>query len=91
MDDSVPARFDETAATATLERELDLVVDAVNAVARGPFLSVTVAGIRFGDELLPRARALAEGRGLRVRPLFRPDEHGADLVVERPVEIDADG
>jgi hypothetical protein len=85
VDDHRSARF-ASRATATLEHELRLVTDAVNAVDSGAFLSVTVAGIRFGEELLPGARALAEGRGLRVRPLFPADEHGADLVVERPPE-----
>jgi hypothetical protein len=42
--------------------------------------------MRFGEELLPQARELAEARGLAVQPLFSTDEHGADLLVERPAE-----
>ncbi len=69
--------------SATLNHERQLVVEAVSAVASGRFPRVTVAGIRFGDELLDHARRLAESRGLRVRPLSRRDELGSDLVVER--------
>ena len=74
--------FDARLTTSTLEHELQLVSTAVAAVASGELQRVTVAGLRFGDELLPRARALAQAQGLSVRPLFHADEHGTDLVVE---------
>ena len=81
MDDQ--DQFDAQLTSSTLEHELRLVDEALDAVASGRFPSVTVAGLRFGDELLPRARTRAEGRGLRVRPLFHAGEHGSDLIVER--------
>ncbi len=84
MDEDSADRFDARLTSSTLEHEFKLVDEAIDAVATGRFPSVTVAGLRFGDELLPRARARAEGRGLVVRPLFHGGEHGADLVVERP-------
>jgi hypothetical protein len=83
VDDQVPDRFDARLTSSTLEHELRLVDEALDAVASGRFPSVTVAGLRFGDELLPRARAKAAARGLVVRPLFHSGEHGSDLVVER--------
>jgi hypothetical protein len=86
VEKSEHATFDASAATAKLDQELNLVVNAVDAVAAGTFRSVTVAGMRFGEELLPQARQLAEARGLAVQPLFSTDEHGADLLVERPAE-----
>lgn len=84
MDDNAADRFDARLTSATLEHELELVDEAIDAVAGGRFPTVTVAGLRFGDELLARARARAELRGLAVRPLFHAGEHGSDLVVERP-------
>jgi hypothetical protein len=81
--DQNPNRFDARLTSSSLEHELRLVDEALDAVASGRFPSVTVAGLRFGEELLPRARAGAAGRGLRVRPLFHSGEHGADLVIER--------
>ena len=83
MDDQVPDRFDARLTSSTLEHELRLVGEAVDAVASGRFPSVTVAGLKFGDELLPLARARAAGLGLQVRPLFHAGEHGSDLIVER--------
>ena len=85
MDSNAADRFDARLTSATLEHELELVDEAIDAVASGRFPTVTVAGLRFGDELLPRARARADLRGLVVRPLFHAGEHGSDLVVERPV------
>jgi hypothetical protein len=83
VDDQVPDPFDARLTSSTLEHELRLVDEALDAVASGRFPSVTVAGLRFGDELLPGARARAAARGLVVRPLFHSGEHGSDLVVER--------
>ncbi len=75
--------FDATQAEAALGDELRLVTDAIDAVAAGAASSVSLVNISFGEELLKRAQALAASHGLRVRPIFPADEHGADLVVER--------
>jgi hypothetical protein len=86
MDETPGPGFDASLTSSILEHELRLVSEAIDVVASGQFPSVTVAGLRFGTELLPRAQAVASGRGLRVRPLFHADEHGTDIVVERPAE-----
>ena len=86
MNETVEPTFDARLATSTLEQELRLVGEAVAAVASGRFPRMTVVGLRFGDEVLPAARALAEGRGVRVLPLSSNDEHGTGLVVERATE-----
>ena len=83
VDEEPRDRFDASLTSATLEHELRLIDEALDAVASGRFPSVTVAGLRFGDQLLPEARKRAARRGLDVRPLFYAGEHGADLVVER--------
>ena len=56
--------------SSTLEHELRLVDEAIDAVGSGRFPSITVAGLRFGDELLDQARDRAMAHGLTVRPLF---------------------
>jgi hypothetical protein len=86
VDEATRPDFDPSLTGAILEHELRLVSEAIDAVGTGEFPSVTLAGLRFGAQLLPRAQAIAAGRGLHVRPLFHADEHGADLVVERDAE-----
>jgi len=69
-------------APAVLEHELQLIADAVATVASGAAPRITVAGLRFGDELVETARDLAARAGVRLTPLWRTDESGLDLVVE---------
>jgi hypothetical protein len=68
----------------TLAAEMGLVRDAVMLVASGHSSRVVVAGLTFGEDLLPPARALAAEQGLRIRARWTADEVGASLVVERP-------
>ena len=42
-----------------------------------------LAGIRFGEELLEPARALATRSGVRLIPLWMPDDAGVDIEIER--------
>jgi hypothetical protein len=76
-------RQTEARIEGTLRSESDLIRDAVKLVASGGSARVTVAGLRFGDQLLEQAREMAEGRGVRVVPSWSADEVGVDLVVER--------
>jgi hypothetical protein len=66
-----------------LQAESDLIRDAVQLVASGASPRVTVAGLRFGDQLLERARAMADAGHLRLVPRWSADESGVDLVIER--------
>jgi hypothetical protein len=50
-------------------------------VAAGASPRVVVAGIRFGETLLDDARRIALEAGVRVNPIWRTDEKGADIVV----------
>ena len=67
--DEPDARPDPHLTDATIEHELRMVGEAVDAVGTGRFPSITLAGLRFADELLPRARELALVRNVEVRPL----------------------
>jgi hypothetical protein len=67
----------------TLEREMSLLREAIEMVARGASPRVTVAGLSFGEALLVSARGLATEAGVRLVPLWMPDDAGADIAVER--------
>jgi hypothetical protein len=77
--------LDETTARVgrTLEHEMNLVRDAIAMVAGGGSPRVTVGGLHFGEALLLPARGLAAEAGVRLVPLWMPDDSGADIAVER--------
>jgi hypothetical protein len=66
----------------TLEREMRLVREAIAMVAAGWSPRVTVVGLRFGEALLSSARGWATEAGVRLVPLWMPDDAGADIAVE---------
>lgn len=67
----------------TLDQEMNLVREAIAMVAAGQSPRVIVGGIRFGETLLAPARAMASEAGVRLVPLWMPDDAGADIAVER--------
>ena len=67
----------------TLEYEMTLVREAIGMVASGASPRVVLAGMRFGEELLVPARGLAAEAGVRLVPLWMPDDAGADIAIER--------
>jgi hypothetical protein len=68
---------------ATLEREMELVRSAITMVAAGRTRRITLAGVRFADELLEPARAIALRAGVRIVPIWTADDAGLDIAVER--------
>ena len=66
-----------------LEHELRLVREAIDLVAGGGSRRVVVGGLRFGQDLLVPARGLAATAGVRLVPLWMPDDAGADIAVEQ--------
>jgi hypothetical protein len=72
-----------TGVARALEREMNLVREAIEMVARGASPRVTLAGLRFGQTLLGTAWGLAIEAGVRLVPLWKPDDAGADIAVER--------
>jgi hypothetical protein len=67
----------------TLEHEIDLVREAIAMVAGGASPRVVVGGLRFGEALLEPTGALAAEAGVRLVPLWMPDDAGADIAIER--------
>jgi hypothetical protein len=82
MDDS-RNRF-ASQAQGAIERELRMIENAIALVAAGGSPRVTVACLGLAEELLPTARTLAEVAGLRLVPLWHPDDAGLDIAIERP-------
>ena len=70
----------------TLEIEMRLVRDAIAMVASGGSPRVVLGGLRFGEALLASGRLLATEAGVRLVPLWMPDDVGADIAVERITE-----
>ncbi len=66
-----------------LDREMRLVREAIAMVAGGASARVVVGGLQLGEELLGTARGLAEAAGVRLVPLWMPDDAGVDIAVER--------
>ena len=71
------------AVPATVDQEMRLINEAIALVASGAAPRTTVAGLRLGSQLLDSAERLARQAGVRVVPLWRDDEAGLDLAVER--------
>lgn len=71
---------------AALEREADLIRDAIALVASGGSPRVIVAGLRLGAALLPSARRMALEAGVRIVPIWSADESGLDIAVEEVPE-----
>ena len=76
------ARSVDTSTRHRIDYERDLVESAIAMVATGGSRRVTVASIRFGEELLAEASSLARGRGVRVRPVWGLGDGACDIVVE---------
>ncbi len=79
-----PSRLDSgSVAGRTLDQELLLIREAIALVATGGAPRVVVGGLSFGEALIEPARALGEEAGVRIVPLWMPDDAGADIAVER--------
>jgi hypothetical protein len=66
-----------------LTSEVVEVEAAIALVASGSASSVTVSGLRFGEQVARRFRAEAAANGIRLEPILWPEDAGCDLVVRR--------
>ena len=69
----------------TIDREVELVMSAVDLVASGGATSTMVVGLRLTDQVIDIVRPIAAERGVVLEPLWGPDEDNADVRV-RPAE-----
>jgi hypothetical protein len=72
--------------TRTIERQLDremqLVADAIRLVAHGGAPRVTIANLRLSDAVLAASAPLAHESGVRLLPRWTADETGVDITIE---------
>ena len=66
----------------TIDRERALITEAIGMVASGSAPRVTVASLRFGEALLPEARAIAKSAGVHVTALWTLDQFNHAISVE---------
>jgi hypothetical protein len=69
-------------APSGLERERQLITEAIAMVALGAAPRVVVASLKHSRALLDPARHMALEAGVSVRAIWRGDGAGADLAVE---------
>ncbi len=67
----------------TIDQETELVTSAMTLVATGGASSATVVGLRLGEAVIAIVAPQAATRGLRLEPLWGPDEAGCDIRVVR--------
>jgi hypothetical protein len=80
MNDTEPAVTD---VHRTIDREVELLMSAVELVATGGARSTTVVGLRLSAAVIEIVRPLAANRGVVVEPLWGADEVTADVRVTR--------
>ena len=66
-----------------LASEVSEVEGAIALVASGSASRVTLAGLKFGEQVARRFRAEAESKGIRIEPILWPEDSGCDLIVRR--------
>jgi hypothetical protein len=66
-----------------LASEIVEVESAIALVASGSASTVTLSGLRFGEQVTQRFLAEASLRGVVLDPIFWPEDEGCDLIVRR--------
>ncbi len=77
--DPLPPR---TASELAIDQDMKSISAAIEMVASGASVRVTLAGLQFGDALLAQAERQASLRGVRVRPIWPMGDGPVDLVIE---------
>jgi hypothetical protein len=77
------ASLDPDLAVAGLDREYGLVAEAILLVANGGSSRVTVAGLRFANQVVEACRPLAAARRVWLQRLPTALGYGPDVAVER--------
>ena len=73
--------LDATETRSTIDHEVELVDSAIDFVLAGGAARVTLAGLRFGREILSRPSNLRFAGRVRLEPLWRFDSAGCDIAV----------
>ena len=78
-----PDTSDDRTTAYRLAREIGEVESAIELVRSGAASRVTVAGLRFGEQIVAQLRAEAAAVGVRLEPLYWPEDAGCDVTVRR--------
>jgi hypothetical protein len=81
MNSSSPVSAASMDLRRAVQREVELVEGAIKVVASGAATGTTVAGIRFGEEVLRLCRPMAALGDVILEPIWRADDSGADIHV----------
>jgi hypothetical protein len=79
--DARPAATGSPETLATIDHEIDLVDSAIAFVLAGGAARVTLAGLRFGREIMSRPPDERVAGRVRLEPLWRFDSSGCDIAV----------
>jgi hypothetical protein len=63
--------------------EVQNVASAIALVASGAATRVTVAGLRFGEQVVARLGAEAASVGVRLEPVYWADDAGCDVIARK--------
>ncbi len=63
--------------------EMRNVTGAVALVASGGATRVTVAGLRFGEQVVAQLQAEAAAEGIRLEPVYWDDDAGCDVIARK--------
>ena len=74
--------FDTATTETAIAHELELVRSAIALVAERGAPRVSVANLRFGEQLLTEASRIAAESGVTLRRIWSPASSALDLVVE---------
>jgi hypothetical protein len=66
-----------------VEREIAEVMAAIALVRSGRATDVSIANLRFGEEVLRQVKARGADRGVVLEPIPWPEDTGADINVRR--------
>ncbi len=76
-----PSDIDET--RRQIAFEVQNVTGAIALVASGAATRVTVAGLRFGEQVVARLGAEAASVGVRLEPVYWADDAGCDVIARK--------
>lgn len=68
---------------SVIDQEAELIASAMRLVASGGATRAVVANLSLADAAMTIAARKASGLGVELESIWRPDEHGHDVIVRR--------
>lgn len=78
---TAPRDTDET--RRQIAFEVRNVTSAITLVASGAATCVTVAGLRFGEQVVAQLQAEAVSAGIRLEPVYWDEDAGCDVIARK--------